>query len=283
MQARRDDVSGTETMSSSAGRTLATISEEIAQVRNALRRARKNEKVKARRSVSGGRQTTLYRAVLSVHALSEGTTELAAHYWIGIRTQCGCRNEDVSWERAVSVVSEWIASASVEDFHEAREPVTPAGVQAHRAAVEFLGGAGAALWASRMVRERGHAPSSHEVWREHENVVNAGDPASDDNICCARASNRLRSWARRWRRRWLFKKGKVKLRQRFAVDELRTKAGQQKRTFTMLLCSQPRDRFRDRKTGRFLSPRAEMLGRCSHRGGQKAGPVLGPCFLVSRH
>lgn len=229
-------------MHSPVQRTLEAITHDIADVRKAIGQARKNAKLKAQRAQSAGRRTSLYQTVLAVHCLSEGTVELAAHFWIGRRMQCGCRNEDVSWGRAVSVVSEWIENASVEDFHEARTPQTPGGVRARSAALQFISGASAARWAARMVRERGHAPSSREVWEESENLLTADELQGHSTVERVPTSSKVRSWARRWRRRWLFKRGKVKLREHFPVEELRAKAGRETLPCSAF-CSCGRSRF----------------------------------------
>ena len=197
---------------------------ELAEVRLALVLERKNKRAQSKRSAEAGRSATLYMAVLAVHALSEGTLELATHFWLGQRRQCGCRSEELTPEKARSVTTQWIDTASVEDFHEARSPVTAAGAKAQRAAVQFLSGAGAALWACRMVQEKGHAPSSREIWHERTQLLHASDSEPGRSAAQAASGDTVRSWARRWRKQWLFKKGKVKLRQRFPVEELRAKA-----------------------------------------------------------
>jgi hypothetical protein len=204
------------------------IQRELAEVRQALVRARRNQKAQAKRRVEAGRRTGLYMGVLAVHALSEGTLEVAAHFWVAHRKQSGCRDEDVTTEQAIAVTSKWIENASVDDFNEARNPVSAAGAKARLDALNFLSGAGAALWALRMVREQGHAPSSREIWQERMQLFRADHSEQGPPATRAPTSNTLRSWARRWRKQWLFKKGKVKLRERFPVDELRTKA----RTFS---------------------------------------------------
>ena len=203
---------------------MQDIQRELSDVRLALVRERKKQRGRSKRSAEAGRGTALYMAVLAVHALSKGTLELAAHFWLGQRRQRGCRMEELTTEKAIAVTTHWIETASVEEFHEARSPVTAAGTAAQRAAMHFLSGAGAALWACRMVQEKGHAPSSREIWHERTQLLCANDAEPGRSAAEAPSGDTVRSWARRWRKQWLFKKGKVKLRQRFPVEELRAKA-----------------------------------------------------------
>ena len=62
---------------------MQDIQHELSDVRQALVRERKKQRGRSKRSAEAGRGTALYMAVLAVHALSEGTLELAAHFWLG--------------------------------------------------------------------------------------------------------------------------------------------------------------------------------------------------------
>lgn len=268
-------------MSDRDAQSLDDIQRELAAVRQALVRARRNKKAQAKRRVEAGRRTGLYMGVLAVHALSEGTLEVAAHFWVAHRKQSGCRDEDVTKEQALAVTSKWIENASVDDFNEARNPVSAAGAKARLDALNFLSGAGAALWALRMVREQGHAPSSREIWQERTQLFRADQSEPGPPAMRAPTSNTLRSWARRWRRQWLFKKGKVKLRERFPVDELRTKA----RTFSMqsyLFSCFCWPQIWGQKAGHFLEPTHRKRESHDKSGGQKSVPFSAPANTKSR-
>ena len=190
-----------------------------------IRQKEQNHARRQRRLRAAGSGTAASATTLAVYQMSGCIIDLAAQYWCRERQERGCTNEDCSLQRGRVIVQEWIDALPLQALLDATENETPAQKKAHAAAVQFLASAGAAVWATRMIKEQGHAPSTEELWHQSAriNADRAGTGAAD--VKAASSSRLVRQWGWRWRRVWGFRKGKLRVREHYDTEELREKAG----------------------------------------------------------
>ena len=190
-----------------------------------IRQKKQNHARRQRRLRAAGSGTAASATTLAVYQMSGCIIDLAAQYWCRERQERGCTNEDCSLQRGRVIVQEWIDALPLQALLDATENETPAQKKAHAAAVQFLASAGAAVWATRMIKEQGHAPSTEELWHQSAriNADRAGIGAAD--VKAASSSRLVRQWGWRWRRVWGFRKGKLRVREHYDTEELREKAG----------------------------------------------------------
>ena len=211
---------------------LQALSQEC---RRNIKNARRNELRKQGRRVAAGRGTTICDTTVAIYIMSGSVLDLAAQYWCQERLRAPCDKEDCSLQRGREIVADWIDNLSLEALAEAGAPTTVSGRAAQDRAGAFLARAGAAVWATRMIREQGHAPSTQELWEEstrlatHERRVGTAEPAGGSSATGSR------QWGWRWRKTWGFRKGRLRVREHYDTDELRHKAATKKTAASTVL------------------------------------------------
>jgi len=211
-------------MASAASTPLAAIQQELRQTRAAIRSATKLLRRKRQRQDEQGKQTGLRLLVIAVFVLSGERGELAAHCWSMQRCHRGARDDEPTLAHGERVVRAWCSSATAEDLEAARNPVTHAQRRAHEAAKQYLADVSTTQWALSMNKKRGHAPSTADVYDNRHGTSSGGSELVSPAAVAPRSSGAVRMWGVRWRRRWSFKYGKMRIRDRFDVHDLRTKA-----------------------------------------------------------
>ena len=210
-------------MASAGSSPLAAIQQELRQTRAAIRNATKLERRRRQRQVEQGKQTGLRLLVIAVFVLSGECTELAAHCWSMQRCHRGARDEEPSLADGEGVVHAWLSSATAEDLEAARNPETAMQRRAHKAAKQYLADVSTTQWALSMNKKRGHAPATADVYDKRHGTSEMGSELLSPAPIAARSSGAVRMWGMRWRRRWSFKYGKMRIRDRFDVHDLRNK------------------------------------------------------------
>jgi hypothetical protein len=200
---------------------LQTLTQEC---RRNIRNARRNELRKQGRIAAAGRGTTICDTTVAIYIMSGSVLDLAAQYWCQERRRAPCDKEDCSLQRGREIVAACIDNLSLQALAEAGSPTTVSFRAAQDRAGAFLARAGAAVWATKMIREQGHAPSTQELWEEstrlatHERLVGGAGPAGGSS------ATGLRQWGWRWRKASGFRKGMLRVREHYDTDELRHKA-----------------------------------------------------------
>lgn len=128
-------------------------------------------------------------------------------------------------QRGRMIVQDWIDALPLQALPDTAAPTTAAGRKARDSAARFLASAGAAVWATRMIREQGHAPSTQQLWVENARISADQAGAGEANLAGAMSSRLVRQWGWRWRRVWGFRKRKLRVREQYDTAELRKKAG----------------------------------------------------------
>ena len=193
-----------------------------------IKNERRNQARKQKRRCAGGHGASVCAATLAVYIISGATIELAAQYWCQERRRSACEAEDCSLERGRKLVEDWIDNVSLEALSEVTTPTTETGRVAQQQAAAFLARAGAAVWATRMIKERGHAPSTQELWDESARIAAAPGASGAGSPAAVGAGTSVRQWGWRWRRVWGFRKGKLRVREHYDAEDLRQKAAQQR-------------------------------------------------------
>ena len=210
-------------MASAASTPLAAIQQELRQTQAAIRSATKLLRRKRQRQDEQGKQTGLRLLVIAVFVLSGERGELAAHCWSMQRCHRGARDEEPTLADGERVVRAWCSSATAEDLEAVRNPVTAAQRRAHKAAKQYLADVSTTQWALSMNKKRGHAPATADVYDNRHGASEGGSELVSPAPVAARSNGAVRMWGMRWRRRWSFKYGKMRIRDRFDVHDLRTK------------------------------------------------------------
>ena len=201
---------------------LASVQKHMRAVSTAIKKNKKARASATRRLQAAGRDSKLRLAALAVYTLSECTLELAAHFWSSQRQRKHCKAEDCSLQRGMDIVKCEVEAASVDDFSQAREPTSTEWERAVGRARQYLQGAHAAFWSARVAASHGHAPSTEEVWSAGQEVLVT--PVQDAAQYLRDDAKRVRQWGWAWRRKWNFQCGRLKVREKFLVDDARQKA-----------------------------------------------------------
>lgn len=208
-----------------------------------IRKEKRNLKRRQTRLAAGGSSTGLVGATLAVYQMSGCIIDLAAQYWCQERQRRACKHEDCSLQRGRRIVQEWIDAQPLQALLETAFPTTTGGKSARAKAASFLGRAGAAVWATRMIEQHGHAPSTRELWEESARITAepGDDGAPERQAAGARPS--VKSWGWRWRRAWGFRRGKLRVRERYDTEDLREKAGRENVCSGRGFCKKRRTHF----------------------------------------
>ena len=205
------------------------------ECRKGIRNERRNQTRKQKRRCAGGHGAGVLAATLAVYVLSGSIIELATQYWCQERRRSACTEEDCSNQRGRKLVDAWIDNTSLETLREATAPTTEAGILAQKKAAAFLARAGAAMWATKMIKEHGHAPSTQEL-RDESDRIGAAPSATGAGTAATGTGNSVRQWGWRWRKAWGFRKGRLRVRERYDTEDLRQKAAQQRARGGNILC-----------------------------------------------
>jgi hypothetical protein len=200
-------------------RIKATLRSLARQVRNEQKKNTRREQ----RLRNRGRCGALRLAVLAVFARGHRNEQLAANFWAFERQVRGTQGEEATASDGVLIVRDWVAAATPHDWERVARPVDAAAMLACRSADRFLHDAATAQWACSLNVSKGHAPSTQELRTERLHHGSHGLPSSSCLDEPASSATAARSWGHRWRRRWFLKYGKLQIRDKLDVADIRHK------------------------------------------------------------
>ena len=118
----------------------------------------------------------------------------------GVHRGGGRGNPLSSSQHGREIVATWMDNLSLEALAEAGTPTTANGRAAQDRAAAFLARAGAAVWATKMIRECGHAPSTQELWDESTRIAAIEGATVGARATAGGSTTGLRQWDRCWRK-----------------------------------------------------------------------------------
>jgi len=144
--------------------------------------------------------------------------------WCHLRARRHGRVEDISHERGLAIVQQWIRALTQADFTALATPSCPCVKRALARGVSFATQAGVALYVVDHNKSRGHAPTAKQLLEEGETpAVERTATADSQTSSPGNIRARHEMAAARWRRRWFATVGRMRVREHLNVDALRRK------------------------------------------------------------
>ena len=252
---------------------LAEVTQQLRSVRKQLRRAERNSWARQQRVEQAGRSTVVWWTVLAAYFAANQLIELSAQCWCQQRQVHHCTAERISTKKGQLIVRKWVNAVTADDLDEISNTTTPKIERALAQGINFVKQAGMAIWVLDHNRRRGHAPTTAQLLQEW------GTPAFERTVIaetepdkrCTRARHSVA--ATRWRTKWFARFGRVRVRERLNVDNVRQKVGRpvkRKRRNTVLFLSPI-------SGPRFLRNAARSSQKC-----QKQGPETSLVLCTTR-
>jgi hypothetical protein len=107
-------------------------------------------------------------------------------------------------------------------------PRRPAERRTRAHACSDVKGAYTAMWALTHNKQRGHAPSTRQLWEARRRQFAALDAEEGVAGGVAMPPRSQKQWGSRWRHKWFFKVGRLRARERLDAEGLRAELGAQR-------------------------------------------------------
>ena len=201
---------------------LASLKRELQKSSHQIRCAEKAKRRRGARIDEQGGNHFVRLLVLAVYLLSGSSLELAVNCWMRRRRQSHCAEEDMSTARGEHLVRLWVDEVDDEFWEALRSRNTAECRKAREEANKFLSNAHAAVWALQNNVNKGHAPTTQQLWDEKERAAEVLHQGDGERSAPSATQNAMKMWGK-WRVLWNFKYGKLRGRDRHDVEELRSK------------------------------------------------------------
>ena len=173
---------------------LASLKRELQKSSHQIRCAEKAKRRRGARIDEQGGNHFVRLLVLAVYLLSGSSLELAVNCWMRRRRQSHCAEEDMSTARGEHLVRLWVDEVDDEFWEALRSRNTAECRKAREEANKFLSNAHAAVWALQNNVNKGHAPTTQQLWDEKERAAEVLHQGDGERSAPSATQNAMKMW-----------------------------------------------------------------------------------------
>ena len=175
---------------------LASLKRELQKSSHQIRCAEKAKRRRGARIDEQGGNHFVRLLVLAVYLLSGSSLELAVNCWMRRRRQSHCAEEDMSTARGEHLVRLWVDEVDDEFWEALRSRNTAECRKAREEANKFLSNAHAAVWALQNNVNKGHAPTTQQLWDEKERAAEVLHQGDGERSAPSATQNAMKMWGK---------------------------------------------------------------------------------------